>query len=73
MEQACQDMAQVRESFDVGALHDGKGEAETLELREVKNQDHAVATMPASIRGLTEMERNVMEKIMVRKMDLVIL
>ncbi|GFZ48491.1 hypothetical protein JCM24511_06239 [Saitozyma sp. JCM 24511] len=44
-----------------------------LEDREVKHDDHAIAIMPESLRGMSEQERNKMEKAIVRKMDLIVL
>lgn len=39
----------------------------------LKREDHAIAIMPESIRGLSDAERDALEKKVVRKMDLVVL
>ena len=38
-----------------------------------KREEHAFALLPESLRGLSEEERALLEKKMVRKMDLVVL
>lgn len=46
---------------------------EYVEDTAAKHDDHAEAILPESLRGLSEEERNVLEKKMVRKMDMIIL
>lgn len=57
----------------VAAPYEEKPQDEMIEDTAVKQEDHAIAILPESLWGMSEEERNALERKIVRKMDLIVL
>lgn len=58
---------------DIAAPYEEKLKDEMIEDIAVKQEDHAIAILPESLWGMSEEERNALERNIVRKMDLIVL
>lgn len=57
----------------IAAPYEEKLNDEMIEDVAVKQEDHAIAILPESLWGMSEEERNALEREIVRKMDLIVL
>ncbi|KAE8539122.1 hypothetical protein D1P53_005494 [Cryptococcus gattii VGV] len=57
----------------IAAPYEEKLNDEMIEDVAVKQEDHAIAILPESLWGMSEEERNALERKIVRKMDLIVL
>lgn len=65
--------AMSTDSQVVAAPYEEKPQDEMIEDTAVKQEDHAIAILPESLWGMSEEERNALERKIVRKMDLIVL